>query len=65
MNIMRQVAANYGKRLEEPFHIKAGSRIKVKLAEDGLWYQDRDSGIWYQSETLFNKLVTGQAVITK
>jgi len=65
MNIMRQVAANYGKRLEEPFYIKAGSRMKVKLAENGLWYQDHDSEVWYYSETLLVKLIIGQAVIIK
>ena len=65
MNIMRQIAANYGKRLEQPFKIKASTMATVKLAEDGLWYQDPVTDVWYRSESLFVKLVTGQAVITK
>ena len=39
--------------------------MKVKLAENGLWYQDHDSEVWYYSETLLVKLIIGQAVITK
>ena len=65
MNIMRQVAANYGKRLEQPFRIKAATTAIVKLAEDGLWYQDPTTQVWYRSESLLVKLITGQAVITK
>lgn len=65
MNIMRQVAANYGKRLEQPFRIKAATTATVKLAEDGLWYQDPATQVWYPSESLLVKLITGQAVITK
>lgn len=66
MNIMRQVAANYGKRLEQPFKIKAPTAIVVKLAEDGLWYQDAAlEGVWYRSESLLVKLITGQAEVIK
>ncbi len=49
MNIMRQVAAT----------------ATVKLAEDGLWYQDPATQVWYRSESLLVKLITGRAVITK
>lgn len=66
MNIMRQVAANYGKRLEQPFKIKAPAAIIVKLAEDGLWYQDTAlEGVWYRSDVLLVKLITGQAEVIK
>ena len=66
MNIMRQVAANYCKRLEQPFKIKAHTAIIVKLAEDGLWYQDAAmKGVWYHSDALLVKLITGQAEVIK
>ena len=65
MNIMRQIAANYGKRLEQSFKMKASTMAKVKFSEDGFWYQDPVTDVWYRSDNLFVELVTGRAVIIK
>lgn len=65
-NKMAEVAALYGKTIDEPFVVHSYiHRInsKVRFSLDGMQYYDEQCDGWYNTEGFLRQLLTGRAVI--
>ena len=63
-NKMEQVAAMFGKKLDEEFmaRLKADFEINSKFTKEGL-KQEIVDGDWYDNDNFLRRLLTGEAVI--
>ena len=63
-NKMEQVAAMFGKKLDEHFCVSCcNTRFLLKFTLDGLWVFDDSWGHWNGEDGMLEALLTGEAVI--
>jgi hypothetical protein len=63
-NKMSQVAAMFGKKLDEHFCVSCyNTRFLLKFTSDGLWVFDDSWGHWNGEDGMLEALLTGEAVI--